>query len=78
MHRPDDNETIIGLVAEDLGAALVPRLMLDDARTDIARLELATAPPPRKIALTWHRDRNEEHVRDDLVRFAREACTSVR
>jgi DNA-binding transcriptional LysR family regulator len=73
-YRIDDNQTIAGLVAAGLGAALVPRLALDPARNDVVQLELPTKLPPRLIALAWHRDRGQTQPARDLVELARQIC----
>lgn len=52
-----DNATLLGLVREDLGAALVPRLMLDPADPEIVQVPLAEPVPARSVGLAWHRDR---------------------
>ena len=52
-----DNATLLGLVREGLGAAFVPRLMLDPADADIVQVPLAEPAPTRTIGLVSHRDR---------------------
>jgi molybdate transport repressor ModE-like protein len=75
--RIDDNETLVGLVAADIGAALVPRLTVDPARDDVVQLEIAAKLPPRLIAIAWHRDRELAPAAADLVEIARALCTDV-
>jgi molybdate transport repressor ModE-like protein len=75
--RIDDNETLVGLVAAGLGAALVPRLTVDSARKDVVQLEITAKLPPRLIAIAWHRDRKLAHAAADLVEIARELCGEV-
>jgi molybdate transport repressor ModE-like protein len=69
--RIDDNETLVGLVAAGLGAALVPRLAVDPAREDVVQLEIAAKLPPRLIAIAWHRDRERAQAAAALVEIAR-------
>jgi molybdate transport repressor ModE-like protein len=52
-----DNSTLLGLVREGLGAALVPRLMLDPGDAEIVQVPLAEPVPSRTIGLVSHRDR---------------------
>jgi molybdate transport repressor ModE-like protein len=75
--RIDDNETLVGLVAAGLGAALVPRLAVDPAREDVVQLEIAAKLPPRVIAIAWHRDRERAQAAAALVEIARAMCAEV-
>ena len=75
--RIDDNETLAGLVAAGMGAALVPRLTVDPARSDVVQLEIAAKLPPRLIALAWHRDRQGSEATADLVSIAGELCEGL-
>jgi molybdate transport repressor ModE-like protein len=68
--RSDDNETVVGLVAAGMGAALVPRLTVDPARKDVVELAIAGDLPPRLIALVRHRDRAPTPVARDLIDIA--------
>jgi molybdate transport repressor ModE-like protein len=77
-YRIDDNETLIGLAAAGMGAALVPRLAVDPARSDVAQVELATKPPPRIIALARHRDREQTDPVRSLVEVAQQVCAGLR
>jgi molybdate transport repressor ModE-like protein len=75
--RIDDNETLVGLVAGGMGAALVPRLTVDPAREDVVQLEIAAKLPPRLIAIAWHRDRERGQAAAALVEIARALCAEV-
>jgi molybdate transport repressor ModE-like protein len=75
--RIDDNETLVGLVAAGMGAALVPRLTADPAREDVVQLAIAAKLPPRLIAIAWHRDRERAQAATDLVELARALCADV-
>jgi molybdate transport repressor ModE-like protein len=68
--RSDDNETVVGLVAAGMGAALVPRLTVDPARKDVVELAIAGDLPPRLIALVRHRDRPPTPAARDLIDIA--------
>jgi DNA-binding transcriptional LysR family regulator len=65
VFRSNDDETIHGLVAAGMGAALLPRLSVDPAHPGVRAVELDIGLPPRVIGLAWHRDR-------DLLPAARE------
>ena len=76
-YRIDDNETLVGMAAAGLGAALLPRLAVDPARTDIAQVELVAKPPPRLISIAWHRDRELTEAARDLIATAERICAHV-
>jgi DNA-binding transcriptional LysR family regulator len=65
VFRSNDDETIHGLVAAGMGAALLPRLSVDAAHPGVRAVEIDIGLPPRVIGLAWHRDR-------DLLPAARE------
>jgi molybdate transport repressor ModE-like protein len=75
--RIDDNETLVGLVAAGLGAALVPRLTVDPTRGDVVQIEIAGKLPPRLIAIAWHRDRERTQAARDLVEIAGALCADL-
>jgi molybdate transport repressor ModE-like protein len=58
VFRSNDDETIHGLVAVRMGAALLPRLSVDRGYPGVRALEIAPGLPPRIIGLAWHRDRD--------------------
>lgn len=76
-YRIDTNETVAGLTAAGLGAALVPRLAIDPGRKDLVRLELATQLPPRLVGIVWHRDRHQSDAARQLVRLAGEIGAEI-
>jgi molybdate transport repressor ModE-like protein len=76
-HRIDDNETIVGLAAAGVGTALLPRLAVDPARTDVVQVELAVKPPPRIVALAWHRDREQTEVAHELISVTAQICSEL-
>ncbi|HEV7133215.1 MAG TPA: LysR family transcriptional regulator [Gaiellaceae bacterium] len=57
VFRTDDNGTLLGLVAEGLGVAVVPRLVVNPRNPSFVALPFGTRIPPRDIAIVWHRDR---------------------
>ena len=52
-----DNGTLLGLVREGLGAAFVPRLMLDPDDARVVPVRVADGAAARVVGLAWHRDR---------------------
>jgi molybdate transport repressor ModE-like protein len=76
-YRIDDNETLVALAAAGMGAALLPRLAVDPARDDVVRIELATKPPPRIVAIAWHSDREKTAAARALVETARAVCAEL-
>jgi DNA-binding transcriptional LysR family regulator len=76
-YRIDDNETLVGLAAAGMGAALLPRLAVDPTRRDVVQVELATKPPPRIIVVAWHRDRAQSESVRALIEVAGEACAEL-
>jgi DNA-binding transcriptional LysR family regulator len=69
-YRSNDTTTILGLVAEDLGVAVVPWL-LDQARPDVTALPLPGLAP-RTVGLVWHRDRPLGEAAQTFIELARE------
>jgi DNA-binding transcriptional LysR family regulator len=77
--RSDYNTTIQALVREGIGYAVVPRLSVDEADTEIALLPLdpPDAIEPRLVALVWNTDRALERPIDTFVRAAQAACADL-
>lgn len=65
--------TLQALAARGVGAALMPRLAVNDNDPLVAAIELDGALPPRRVVLYWHRDRRETAGIMRLV-AALEAC----
>jgi molybdate transport repressor ModE-like protein len=76
-YRIDDNETMVGLAAAGLGAALLPKLAFDPARRDVEQVELAMRPPPRIISIVWHGDREQTDAARAVVEMARTVCAEL-
>jgi len=72
VFRTDDNGTLAALVAEGLGAAIVPRLVVGPRWADVALLPLGPRVPPRTIVMAWHRDRYRSAAAHAFVELARE------
>lgn len=72
VFRTDDNGTLAALVAEGLGAAIVPGLVVDPRNTSVVALPVGSRIPPRTIALAWHRDRYRSVAAEAFVAIAQE------
>jgi DNA-binding transcriptional LysR family regulator len=72
VFRTDDNGTLGALVAEDLGAAVEPRLVVDPRDRAVKMLPFDSRIPPRTLVLAWHRDRYRSQAAEAFVELARE------
>src|SRR5207244_7470717 len=77
VFRSDDNGTVQALVASGMGAALVPRLTVDESDPAIAVVELGDRLPPRLIGIAWHRDRLRTRGAEAFVDAAASVCGRV-
>jgi len=67
VFRTDDNGTLVGLVAEGLGVAVVPRLVVNPRNPATVALPFGTRIPPRLIGIAWHRDRYRSPAAEAFV-----------
>jgi DNA-binding transcriptional LysR family regulator len=74
VFRTDDNGTLGALVAEDLGAAIEPRLVVDPRDRAVKPLSFGSRIPPRTLVLAWHRDRYRSQAAEAFVELAREVA----
>jgi DNA-binding transcriptional LysR family regulator len=72
VFRTDDNGTLMGLVAEGLGVAVVPRLVVNPRNPSLVALPFGTRIPPRDIAIVWHRDRFRSAAAQAFAELARD------
>jgi DNA-binding transcriptional LysR family regulator len=72
VFRTDDNGTLGALVAEDLGAAIEPRLVVDPRDRAVNMLPFGSRIPPRTLVLAWHRDRYRSPAAEAFVELAHE------
>jgi DNA-binding transcriptional LysR family regulator len=72
VFRTDDNGTLGALVAEDLGAAIEPSLVVDPRDRAVRTLPFGSRIPPRTLVLAWHRDRYRSPAAEAFVELARE------
>jgi DNA-binding transcriptional LysR family regulator len=74
IFRTDDNGTLGALVAEDLGVAIEPRLVVDPRDPAVKMLPFGSRIPPRTLVLAWHRDRYRSPAAEAFVELAREVA----
>jgi DNA-binding transcriptional LysR family regulator len=74
VFRSDHNGTVQGMVAAGFGAAVVPRLTVDEADERVRIVELEDVPP-RMIAVAWHRDRHRGPAARAFVELAQAVAT---
>jgi DNA-binding transcriptional LysR family regulator len=78
VFRSNDDETIHGLVAAGMGAALLPRLSVDRGHPGVHAVELSAGLPPRVIGLAWHRDRDLLPAAREFVAATEHVCAELR
>jgi DNA-binding transcriptional LysR family regulator len=77
VFHSDDNSTVHALVAAGVGAALLPELCVDRNDDRVVALDLSPSPPPRVIAIAWHRDRYRPPVAEAFVEAAIAVCEEL-
>ena len=71
VFRTDDNGTLTSLVAEGIGAAVVPLLVVNPRNPALVAVPLGGRLPPRVLGIVWHRDRYHSAASDAFVELAR-------
>jgi DNA-binding transcriptional LysR family regulator len=74
VFRSDDNGTVQGMVAAGVGAALVPRLTVEESNDGVKMLDLGDRVPPRTLGIAWHRDRHRSPSAEAFVDLTRAVC----
>jgi DNA-binding transcriptional LysR family regulator len=77
VFRAEDNLLLQALVAEGVGAALMPLLAVDRSHPRTAALALDGRIPARRTALVWHRDRHRTSAALAFGELARAAAAAV-
>ncbi|MBV8064798.1 MAG: LysR family transcriptional regulator [Actinobacteria bacterium] len=72
IFRTDDNGTLMALVAEGLGNAVVPQLVVNPPNPALVTLPLGGRLPPRSLVIVWHRDRYRSAAAQAFVELAKE------
>jgi len=75
--RTDETATVIGLVAAGVACAILPWLVVDPADARIRAARIDHLLPPRRIGLTWHRDRYRSTAFEQFVAVARTVCAEL-
>src|SRR5215469_3260616 len=76
VFRTEDNSTMQALVAAGVGAAVAPRLAVDEKDAGIRVIEL-DGFEPRILALAWHRDRYRPPACAAFIERARRICADI-
>jgi DNA-binding transcriptional LysR family regulator len=77
VFRSDDNGTLVGLVAEGLGVAVVPQLVVNPRNPAYVALPFGNRIPPRHLAIVWHRDRFRSAAAESFVELAKALSTEL-
>jgi DNA-binding transcriptional LysR family regulator len=77
VFRSDDNGTLVGLVAEGLGVAVVPQLVVNPRNPAYVALPFGNRIPPRHLAIVWHRDRFRSAAAESFVELAKSMSTEL-
>jgi DNA-binding transcriptional LysR family regulator len=75
VFRSDDNGTLVGLVAEGLGIAIVPQLVVNPRNPAYVALPFGSRIPPRQLAIVSHRDRFRSAAAAAFVELAKDLTT---
>jgi DNA-binding transcriptional LysR family regulator len=75
IFRTDDNGALQALVAEGLGVAIEPLLVVDQKDRAVKALPFGNRIPPRTIVLAWHRDRYRSQAAQAFVELAQELAS---
>ncbi len=77
VFRSDDNGTIMGLVAEGLGYAVVPQLVVNPRNPAYVALPFGNRVPPRQLAIVWHRDRYRSAAAAAFIELSSDSAAST-
>src|SRR3954469_9524135 len=72
IFRSDDNGTLVGLVAEGLGVAVVPQLVVNPRNPAYVSLPFGNRIPARRLAVVTHRDRYKSAAAEAFIAIAKE------
>jgi len=77
VFRSDDNGTVVGLVAEGLGYAVVPQLVVNPRNPAYVALPFGNRIPPRHLAIVWHRDRYRSAAAQAFTELSSDSAAST-
>jgi DNA-binding transcriptional LysR family regulator len=72
IFRSDDNGTLVGLVAEGLGVAVVPQLVVNPRNPAYVALPFGNRIPARRLAVVTHRDRYKSAAAEAFIAIAKD------
>jgi DNA-binding transcriptional LysR family regulator len=72
IFRSDDNGTLVGLVAEGLGVAVVPQLVVNPRNPAYVALPFGNRIPARRLAVVTHRDRYKSAAAAAFIEIAKD------
>src|SRR4029079_19508070 len=72
IFRSDDNGTLVGLVAEGLGVAVVPQLVVNPRNPAYVALPFGNGIPARRLAVVTHRDRYKSAAAEAFIAIAKD------
>lgn len=76
--RSDNNGTLQALVAANFGVALIPLLAVSRGEEDGTKVVRPVPPlPPRRLAVAWHRDRQETAAAAAFIEAAKNASAEI-
>jgi DNA-binding transcriptional LysR family regulator len=77
VFRSDDNGTVVGLVTEGLGYAVVPQLVVNPRNPAYVALPFGNRIPPRHLAIVWHRDRYRSAAAEAFIELSSDSAAST-
>ena len=77
VFRSDDNGTLVGLVSEGLGYAVVPQLVVNPRNAAYVALPFGNRIPPRHLAIVWHRDRYRSAAAEAFIELSSDSAASM-
>jgi len=77
IFRSDDNGTLMGLVAEGLGYAVAPQLVVNPRNPAYVALPFGNRVPPRQLAIVWHRDRYRSAAAEAFIELSSGSAAST-
>jgi DNA-binding transcriptional LysR family regulator len=77
VFRSDDNGTLMGLVAEGLGYAVVPQLVVNPRNPAYVALPFGSRIPPRQLVIVRHRDRYRSAAADAFIELSSDSAAST-
>jgi DNA-binding transcriptional LysR family regulator len=77
VFRSDDHPTIQGLIGSGLAYAVLPLLTVDEHDPNVTVIPIRPTPPPRRLGIAWHPDRQPPLALLPFVEVATEICRDL-